>query len=612
MRSKVLIKDIYAGKPDANDEINAEGIETFIKSFIAPNNFDIKELIEGTNCFITGYKGTGKTALLFYLDDFIKRADASACSSFIFFKEDFTDIKKQEMEVLSKRILSTIDFDKAVLLEAQDFEYIWRWLFFKRIIEDNESFSNGLFVDDDNWNDFVKTIRRILGSNTRKKFIIPSIIKFSVPYVDPATMTNISAEIELDFQKNRNFEEYRLFTQLIDEAESLFKKVIRTDIPYYIFVDELEAYFGEEDTFKRDLKLIRDLIFTVKRFNALFMGLNEGKTKVICSARTEIINAINRFIVTKEMNKVTSGFETPLIWDYNNTNSFAHPIIKILLKRIEIAESNNGIEYKSDKDIYWRWFPEKIYEIEPANYILNNSWCKPRDIVRLILAAKSCLSSGNSAFVQSVFDFCQKKYSMDSLTEIKEEMRALYSPEQIDSICNCLTGFRSMFTVEQIRERVKQFFSGSILETNLIEVLKDLFRLGVIGNYSAVSKSYRWQHKGDDGLIVSEDWRIMVHRALWSALSVSSKHDRGMDGNKYVKPQKNDVVEVIVKRIVDGFLLVEFESNNKIFRGSIHISKLSTEFIKDIYSFASIDDKFNAKILGYNEVHKKWELTLII
>lgn len=52
------------------------------------------------------------------------------------------------------------------------------------------------------------------------------------------------------------------------------------------------------------------------------------KTKIICSVRTEILNAINRFVVTKELNKVTSGYEVPLIWDYTNTNSFSHPILK--------------------------------------------------------------------------------------------------------------------------------------------------------------------------------------------------------------------------------------------------------------------------------------------
>jgi len=56
---------------------------------------------------------------------------------------------------------------------------------------------------------------------------------------------------------------------LIDEAEAALAKVNRTDIPYYIFIDELEAYYGNRQIFERDLALIRDLIFTVKRFNTI-------------------------------------------------------------------------------------------------------------------------------------------------------------------------------------------------------------------------------------------------------------------------------------------------------------------------------------------------------
>ena len=53
--------------------------------------------------------------------------------------------------------------------------------------------------------------------------------------------------------------------ELIDEAESMLSYVTKTDIPYYILVDELEAYYGDSQIFKRDLFMIRDLIFTVKR-----------------------------------------------------------------------------------------------------------------------------------------------------------------------------------------------------------------------------------------------------------------------------------------------------------------------------------------------------------
>ena len=121
----------------------------------------------------------------------------------------------------------------------------------------------------------------------------------------------MAPEIEVDFQRPST-QQYQDFIDLIDIAEELLVTLTRTDIPYYIFVDELEAYYGDEQIFMRDLYMIRDLIFTVKRFNLSFSRANMPKTKMICSVRSEILTAIQRFIVTKEINKITS-FAT---WKY--------------------------------------------------------------------------------------------------------------------------------------------------------------------------------------------------------------------------------------------------------------------------------------------------------
>ena len=91
MPNPISIKDIYIGKPDAKDEINFDGIEGFVNSYVMPDSFDVNSLINGTPCFITGYKGIGKTALLFYLEYLIKLEDRDSCCSFVFFKEEFTE-----------------------------------------------------------------------------------------------------------------------------------------------------------------------------------------------------------------------------------------------------------------------------------------------------------------------------------------------------------------------------------------------------------------------------------------------------------------------------------------------------------------------------------------
>lgn len=376
---KIKIRDVYAGKPDAKDEINFEGLEEFIKTFVVAEHFNIDGLLDGNNCFVTGFKGTGKTALLFYLDNELAEIDKNTCSSFIFFKEEFTDSKRKELEGIAKRILSSITIEQNALIESNEFEYIWRWLFLKRIVADNEEYSGNLFVNDEYWQKFESLVGAIKAPSNQRKFVVPSKIKMVVPYVDTATQTAIKPEIEVDLQNPSN-ESYRKFIEVIDQAEQLLGMLTRTDIPYYIFVDELEAYYGDVAVFRRDLCLIRDLLFTVKRLNAVFYSIDTHRTKIICSVRSEILTAISRFVVTKELNKITSGFSLPLVWNYSNTSSYMHPIIQILLKRIAVCEENEDINYK---DIYERWLPEKIHGIEPANYILNNSWCKPRDIVRL-------------------------------------------------------------------------------------------------------------------------------------------------------------------------------------------------------------------------------------
>lgn len=511
--------------------------------------------------------------------------------------------------MLSKRLISAISIGSDVVLEGQDFEYIWRWLFYQRIIEDNKDYNYGIYVKNDKWDLFEKTINQIGGERKKKLLSIPSKVTLALPYVDSMQQIKAEPKVELDFlsAKVQESKNYRLFVQIIDLADELFGQLKRTDIPYYIFVDELEAYYGEEKVFKRDLRLIRDLIFTIKKFNSVFVKDKSVTTKVICSVRTEILNAINRFVITKELNKVTSGYEVPLIWDYTNTNSFGHPILKILTKRIEYAEKENGNSL-SERELIRKWFPEKINGNDPANYLLNNSWCKPRDIVRLILAAQNCLGSSNSCFSQATIDFCHKKYSTDSLVEIKEEMRALYSSEEINLIISCLTGFRAVFTIDDIKWHIKRYYSDSILDKKLNVILDDLYRLGIIGNYSPISKSYRWQHKGDDGLVLSQEWKIMIHVALQNAFSVNRKHDKANNGNTNISLRVGDKVEVMVVKIVPNYAIVTIDNGK--YMGSIHISQLSEQFNEKVEEEVSVGDVRKAKVLGFDEMHNKWKLTL--
>lgn len=606
----IRIIDIHAGKPDANDEVEDNGYQTLLENFIAPSNFNFDKLLNDSFYYIVGYKGTGKTALLYYLDFVTKNIDQSSCSSFIFFKSDYSDLDKDEFSAITQYLKSSISISKDIGMDGQDFEFIWRWLFYQRILDDNEANDMNLFVEDDNWNMFKKSLQRVEYTRKKRKLYIPKKIRFATEINDPMSSIKYKPEFELDFSEPMSNATlaYRKFVDMINELDEIFPLLSKTDTPYYIFVDELEAYYGQESIFLRDLKLIRDLIFTIKKLNTLMSSFNTGKAKIICSVRTEILNAINRFIVSKELNKITSGYQVPLIWDYTNTNSYEHPIIKILTKKISIAESKSG-NVMNDREIVQKWFPEKIDGIDASNHILNNSWCKPRDIVRLISSAQGYLCSNNTSFNASTFNMLRRTYSDESLKEIKQEMQALYSIEQIETIFSCFIGFRYTFSISDLQKRIDTHFCDTILAQSLVTILRDLYRLGVIGNYAKATGSYRWHHKGNDGLIISEDWSIMIHYALRNALSVSERQDNRFDRASLAAPQAGEIVDVVVNHIVTNYIIVTFIKGNNKYTGSIHVSQLSKTYIRDIFTYTSVGEKIRAVILGYDQLHGKWRLS---
>lgn len=63
--SEIKIRDLYTGKPDAKDEINFEGLEEFIKTFVVADHFQLDSLLYGNNCLnsLISNKAPGSTEI---------------------------------------------------------------------------------------------------------------------------------------------------------------------------------------------------------------------------------------------------------------------------------------------------------------------------------------------------------------------------------------------------------------------------------------------------------------------------------------------------------------------------------------------------------------------
>ena len=362
--------------------------------------------------------------------------------------------------------------------------------------------------------------------------------------------------------------------------------------------------------------MIRDLLFTVKRMNDLF----RSGTKFLCSVRLEVINAINRYVQPNQLHKIMQGYDERLIWEYTNTNSFRHPIIDVLIRRIQIAEEKHrGVAIEKD-EIIKQWFPSNVYNKHICSYILENTWHKPRDIIRLLLSAQSKNSRNLSSFNQNAFETFMPVYSKQCLVEIKEEMRALYTAEEIEQIFSCLQGYKATFSYNDIVSRANRLYPDSVFSRNSYTVLKDMYRIGVIGNLSPNYRSSRWEYKEQYGLYIDSPWRITVHPSLRIELSLSGRANTVKvfpDTDKHVRlPEENvehGIYAATVKYIGYSCLFVDFKKNGKAERGIIDINQLHGRTVEagKLDNAFFVGESLSVEILDFDKRILHWYLRMV-
>ena len=89
----MYLKDIFVGNTDAKNELlrgDKKEIESFKSGFLMPDNVEIDHFISGRKFYVTGLKGTGKTALLRYLGICVQEK-LKAETDFILFKSDIRE-----------------------------------------------------------------------------------------------------------------------------------------------------------------------------------------------------------------------------------------------------------------------------------------------------------------------------------------------------------------------------------------------------------------------------------------------------------------------------------------------------------------------------------------
>lgn len=492
--------DIEFGDTEGKREFNNSA--NILNMFFKDEYKDyLEDFITGKLRYIYGLKGTGKTSLLKYLEDVaISKEIETMYISYKDFKEEADVIHEFRNELSNSN-----DQDTYTLT-------FWRWYLLSLI---SKNFLNESKYDINNliYHSKVKFFRLL--SN-----ILDVITEVNIG--NNATNVNVkfcagNFNVKWDGQTADRIRQ--LETNI---KEGLEKKVI-------IFIDELEiSKFSS--TYDVDAVLVKNLIRATRKINDLNLNLH-----IVLAVRSEVVNSIA--VAGDEINKELEDFGFEIEW-HRRKFDIEHPLIMMFIQKIRYSmkqyaskQTNsthltNEVERMSNSDIWYRWFPKYISNTSTPEFILQNTWLKPRDLSRLFRTMKRYNNNANM-FTQFSYEEAIKKVGEDSWKEIQEELSSIYTPLIMGSVKDVLETMQILFLKDDFLKEAKK---KSINEEDAVKILQDLYRVSAIGNsyktrkYNQLRSIYRFSYRNDKQLY--EDRAIIVHKAIEKGLGLSDFNEK--------------------------------------------------------------------------------------
>ena len=517
MKKRIELNEIFFGKIDALNELNECGPDFFVDSFVNNSRYHIDDFLSGEKYYICGKKGTGKTAFLRYLECTLNTPENLIIP--IRFKSDFDDIDKDAIVKMTsndnesdgKSFQESYATDNLISLKS--YILMWKSFLINQILMNAEFGEYSVFQDNDNY----RQLRTLLGVlyGDQKKSIMPRLTKGSI-VLNGALASKLSAsiQVDIDFDKKTEKANYQKTAKKIYE---LFKELIFDKTEVYVFIDELELSVRNKSIYEKDIMLVRDLILAIDDLNKT-CSQKCFNIHFISSIRSEVINSV--LSSGYEINKCVEDYGVTIDWFQKGGDYKDNDLLKIIENKIHASEKQNHIE--STKNVWTVYFESPIHKTEVRKYILNNTWYRPRDIVRLMGLLKN-YSDGFKCFSQRSFDSAQQEYSNKMWNELCEEMRLSYTAEDVEAIRIFLNRIKLPFTFNYLVERaktmgeiypeIKSFFE----KENMANFLKKMFSLGVIGN---TGKRMVFSFLGDRDISLVDP--MVIHNPLRNFFAVQS------------------------------------------------------------------------------------------
>ena len=511
------IKDLFLGKIDAYNEFVEFGNEACKNYFFEFPNIEINSLLNGKYYYVCGEKGTGKTMLLKYLETLVDSDNSPSYSTFIRFMRNIDDEQRNQI----KRIGTTstednVDYSQPIDTSV-DCVLAWEIYLIKTVIFGLEKTEYGTFQRDEIWDELTTILHSLYDEKIEKKrlrTIIPKIKKGNVE-LNIATLGKVKLDLEWVNPEKTTVS----FKSIANKILDLFSCLSPCENKYYVFVDELELSLRKNKQYERDIILIRDLVLAIYQLSEISKE-NEYNVHYLAAIRNEVYQAVQS--IGLEINKPIHDYGIQLSWVQNGGNIKDNPLLKMLEKRIHYSEEKQQVQISTD--IWDTYFSSVIHEKNICNYILEQTWNKPRDIIRLFTIIQKKYGD-RSIIDQEIFDGVRQDYSSESWDEKAEALSAFYSNEEIEGIRLVLTGIIIPFDAVEFSNHIDSKSECYDVVEKLknskykpIQILSLLYNVGVVGNYEKVP---RFEFKGDRDIDPSA--AVTIHYPLIKFFKASMK-----------------------------------------------------------------------------------------
>lgn len=394
------------------------------------------------------------------------------------FKSDFDEVDRSNIKRTS--FLAQEEVIENNNEKLKSYVSPWQVYLIYQIFKHNNSKNAeySVFYNNKEYTLIWKLLLMIYGENGGNN-IVPKISKglINISVGTQGIDANLAAEIEL----NNNKINYVLTAKkIIDMYQSL--SFSRT--PVYILIDELELSVKSKKQREADIELVRDLIIAIDRMNRV------SKDKLYdvhfyASVRTDVVDSV--LSSGYEINKCIEDYGVTIEWYQRGGNYVDSPLLKLLEKKINASEKEKNLKTESN-DVWETYFENKIQGMEIRKFLLNFSWYRPRDVIRMMTFAQEYCDKETERFNQRVFDRAIQQYSNKMWNEVSEEISLKYTQEDMKAIKKILTGIQVPFGFSDINSRMKELaghydcvekFSNKYKMTDVLEML---FDWGIVGN----------------------------------------------------------------------------------------------------------------------------------